>query len=329
MESGVQSVPVMEEVSSRRGLFKLAGAVATGAIASTMASASPAAAADGSAFVLNGTNTTTAAVTTLTRTSSTDEAALSVIHNSSGTALGDAIVGESKGTPKGAGVIGKSDTGFGIYGASLSGYSVYAGGNGRLGMSAGLSAVGPPSTGTYDAGDIIRDLIKNSSDVVIGSNVWICVKSGVGPAAVWRKLGGLESAGQLHLLPSPLRAYDSRPGSSAATGGEGSLLINTERIISLAQGKNNQTSVVSVAVPAGASGAMLSMTLAETQGPGGFLGVFQAGTSWPGTSNLNWFGPGQILAATVVSAVDSSRRITVRSGGVGTQLIIDVVGYFL
>jgi hypothetical protein len=84
----------------------------------------------------------------------------------------------------------------------------------------------------------------------------------------------------------------------------------------------------SPAVPAGATGALVSLTIDATIGAG-FLTVFSNAVAWPGTSNINWFAAGQTLAVTTVTAVDSNARVKIQAGGGGgTQVIVDVLGYY-
>jgi hypothetical protein len=86
-------------------------------------------------------------------------------------------------------------------------------------------------------------------------------------------------------------------------------------------------------VGAAASGEyahMYNVTLTETQGAGGFLSVFPGDLAWPGTSSVNWFGPGQTLANsayTWLAIADQSIRI--RAGGPAgssTHVVLDLVG---
>jgi hypothetical protein len=285
----------MEEVSSRRGLFKLAGAVATGAIASTMVSATPAAASVAAPFVgLGQSDNSTSSETSVTKIG-TAGAALLGTNNSTGAA--DGVKGVSNGS-LGAGINGESTAGFGVYGSSTSGYALFAGGNGRLGIASHVTN-GPPTMGTYALGDIIRDSF---------GNMFACVVGGLDTAAVWRKIAGPTAAGQFHLFSSPLRTYDSRSEAVLAGG--------AERVVSLAG-----------ALPAGANGAMMTLTVTSTTSTG-YLSLFATGTPTPTTSNINWFGAGQSLASLTVSAVDSLRRVTVRCGTGSTHFIVDVIGYY-
>jgi hypothetical protein len=81
-------------------------------------------------------------------------------------------------------------------------------------------------------------------------------------------------------------------------------------------------------VPAGAEGVAITLTVTETEGSGGYVSARPADTPWPGTSSVNWFGPGQNLATAVVVAVTDDRRLTLR-GGLQPTHVVDVTGYFV
>jgi hypothetical protein len=179
------SRPVLEEVSSRRGLFKLAGAVATGAIAHTVLNAQPAAA--------QVTSNTTG---------------FQITNTSASGVVGFGVKGISNGNTASAGVIGNSPSGYGVVGESTTGYDLYAGGNGRLGLIQHVT-MGPPTSGAYDAGDIIRDA---------GGNTWSCVQAGSGSTAKWRKLAGPGTAGTMHMFNHPERIVAYEPTPSGLTG---------------------------------------------------------------------------------------------------------------
>ncbi len=310
----------MEEVSSRRGLFKLAGAVATGAIASTMFSASPAAASTTGPYVGLGQAEVTSADTGIIRTNASGGGIAFSATNTSTTGVADGIKGISNGSITSAGVNGESSSGFGVYGSSSSGYSLYAAGAGRIGMTSHLAA-GPPQRGSYATGDIISD---------DSGNTWTCVVAGA-PGA-WRKLGGPNAAGQLHLLSSPLRAYDSRPGEPAANGGEGPLSSNgnssdpARRYISLSVGRNGNGDL-RPAAPIGSIGALITLTTVSTQAVG-YLTVQAAGLPWSRTSSSNWGSTGQSVAGTLTVALNASSAIDVFCPLNSTQFLIDVAGYY-
>jgi hypothetical protein len=84
-------------------------------------------------------------------------------------------------------------------------------------------------------------------------------------------------------------------------------------------------------VPTGATGALFTLTVANTIG-GGFLSVYTNAVSNPGTSTINWAASGQFVATTTVAAVDATAKVAVTSGGTPASkadFIIDVIGYYL
>jgi CHRD domain len=122
------------------------------------------------------------------------------------------------------------------------------------------------------------------------------------------------------LLPIPLRAYDSRTA-------DGPLAAGTTRTIGLATGKDaNGTSLL--AVPTGASAAIVTLTITQTQGAG-FVKLYSAAISEPATSSINWSSPDQILSVSTPTAVDNEARVKITAGVNATQVILDVVGYII
>jgi len=122
------------------------------------------------------------------------------------------------------------------------------------------------------------------------------------------------------LLPIPLRAYDSRTG-------DGPLAAGATRTIGLANGKDaSGTSML--AVPPGASAAIVTLTVTQTVGAG-FVKLYSAAISEPATSSINWSSPDQILSVSTPVAVDGEGRVKITGGVNATQVIIDVVGYII
>lgn len=131
-------------------------------------------------------------------------------------------------------------------------------------------------------------------------------------------------SGEAHLLPSPLRAYDSRTA-------DGPLSPNQTRTVNLSTGKDG-AQAVQIAVPAGATGAIVTLTVTDTTsgvgGPGGFLTLYSAALATPpSTSTINWTGAGQNLATTTQVAVDGAGSVKVTDGANATNFVIDVIGY--
>jgi hypothetical protein len=108
-----------------------------------------------------------------------------------------------------------------------------------------------------------------------------------------------------------LRVYNGRD-----TGGLTKIANDEERVIDL-----------SSVVPAGATAAIVNLTT-TLQTAVGFLGLFPDGTSWPGTSSVNYVAA-QDAANSSIVGVSTGRKIKVRCGGGATHVIIDVTGYLI
>jgi hypothetical protein len=81
-------------------------------------------------------------------------------------------------------------------------------------------------------------------------------------------------------------------------------------------------------VPPGATAAIVTLTVTDTVGPGGFLKLYSANLATaPATSSINWAGTNQNLAVTTQVAVDTSGSVKVTGGANSTNFIIDVIGY--
>ncbi len=289
-----------EPSHSRRDLLKLAGGVAAGAAGGLLVSAGPAAAASNTALT-PGAQATPDAGTTPTSGidysgsgpyfGATPHPVFSVTDTADANNVSAAIVGAALNNA-GVGVAG-----FGPI------YDLWAGGSGVIGIVP-FTALGPPNTGQWINGDIIEDA---------AGNLFVCVATGA--PGTWRKLAGPAAAGAFHAI-SPTRVYDSR-------GGGGKLADGAERNVSVA-GPN----AGNPAVPAGATAVSVTLTVTDTEGAGGFLGVRPAGTPYAGTSSINWFGPNQNIATTVISGLGGDRLLTVHGGAASTNFLIDVTGYY-
>jgi hypothetical protein len=122
------------------------------------------------------------------------------------------------------------------------------------------------------------------------------------------------------LLPIPLRAYDSRTA-------DGPLAAGQTRTIGLGTGKDaggtNQ-----LAVPPGASAAIVTLTITETVGAG-YVKLYSAAIAEPATSSINWSEAGQILSVSTPVAVDGEGRVKITAGVNATQVVVDVTGYYI
>jgi CHRD domain len=131
---------------------------------------------------------------------------------------------------------------------------------------------------------------------------------------------GPAPSGSIHLLPTPLRAYDSRSAPA------GKIASGATRTIALTNGKTASNATL-MALPPGATAAMVTVTVTGTGDPGGYLKMYSAASGEPATSVINWTGANNDVATSTDVAVDGAGQIKVTAGGASTHLIIDVVGF--
>ena len=131
-----------------------------------------------------------------------------------------------------------------------------------------------------------------------------------------------DGAGALHMLPSPLRAYDSRTGTAPTKIG-----ARETRTVNLWFGLDG-ANVSQLAVPPGATGALVTLTATETVGAG-YLTLYSADlTAVPATSTLNWSTVDSDIATSATVAVNKTSDVKVTAGPQATHFVIDVVGYY-
>lgn len=308
--------PVEPPQASRRGMLKMAGAAAAaGIVGVTAISTQQAAAAhDPEDLGLGIVNTTSTAPTTANYVSATRAAAFlfqtGTDFNATDSSYPCALAGWATAAAQPHGVYGFT---------SQAGSGVVAGGGGpaSVGLTVGgvkaALAVTPLGAAPRLRGDahVVGEII-----VDIGGDLSYCTVAGT--PGTWRKLAGPATSGQLHVLASTVRVYDSRPGQAPATGGKAPLPGGGERVIDTKFGG---------AVPAGAVAALVNVTVVNTSASG-FVALFKNGIPYPGNSTINWFLPNSIVANSAVVALDTNALFNIRSGGGATDLLIDVVGYY-
>ena len=85
-------------------------------------------------------------------------------------------------------------------------------------------------------------------------------------------------------------------------------------------------------MPTTATAVLTNLTIANTVSAG-FLGMFSAAVTWPGTSSINWAGSGELVANNATSAFQASggaANVEVICGGGGsTDFLVDVLGYYV
>ncbi|HUY56373.1 MAG TPA: hypothetical protein VMV12_02720, partial [Candidatus Micrarchaeaceae archaeon] len=78
-------------------------------------------------------------------------------------------------------------------------------------------------------------------------------------------------------------------------------------------------------IPAGATSAVLNVTVTDTSAPD-FLTVYPDGTTKPFVSSLNW-GPGETVASGVTATLGSDGAIDFYIPNGQADLVVDVVGW--
>jgi hypothetical protein len=226
------------------------------------------------------------------------------------------VVGESA---TGIGVVASSSSGTGLSASSSSGLAVSAtsttgvsgsfGGGGRIRQT--LRAVGAPASGSFSAGEQIRDGL---------GDLFICTVSGT--PGTWRRVvaqapGFDYAGGSLNFLPNPIRVIDTRGG--APLGG-GKFAADTTRTYQI-----TGTAVLGVAVPTGASGIFANITCTNEVGAGD-LRVFPANLVSTATSAVN-FRAGVDIANTVITQLSPLGLLKIQCDANATDVILDINGF--
>lgn len=198
------------------------------------------------------------------------------------------------------------------------------------GQAAGTVVVNPPPAGSNigsitcttpagaaGAADVTVTNPDGSSVTLKGGFTYTVGPSSVGAASVVRAAA---NTGLLfHPLPKPVRLFDSRPGATACLHPSAALVGGTP--INLAAVS------ACTGVPASAQTILGNGTVVApgTTGPG-FVAFYPGGVSTPTVSNLNYV-PGQTVPNAFTVGLDSGGTFNA-FGSTGTDLIIDVTGYY-
>ena len=230
---------------------------------------------------------------------------------------GIGVAGEHTSTTvDGTGLIGLSTRGPGVVGRGTVA-DIEADGSGKVLFNKDAFA-GLAPTGASAIGTLARDA---------QGSLWYSPKDGT-----WIKLAGLSSAGgagTFHAL-APVRVYDSR----LAAPTQGKLATGQNRVVSIADARNEVTGSVVVAdvVPVGATAVVVNLTVTQTEGVlGGFLSVVPGDATALSGSSINWSGPDQNIANGLTAKISADRKVNVFCGGVPTpktHFVIDVSGYY-
>jgi hypothetical protein len=125
----------------------------------------------------------------------------------------------------------------------------------------------------------------------------------------------------------PQRVYDSRQPNYAEIG---QLAPNTDRVISVSDGRSADGTVIAAdVVPDNATAVLINLTAANMTGPN-FLSVTAGDVNTTETSLLNWSANDIQIANSITVPVDEERQIRVYNGDQtgSADVIVDVFGYF-
>jgi len=328
---------------SRRRLFGLLGsaaAVGTGlAVAGSTLTADPASAIDGSNLVVGATNNNNdpGGETALEGSTSVANSSMFFVlqNNPTSTVTGTmAIQGNTSGIQSSgvgvAGLVNAGGGGFGVFGENDESSPSGSNGAGVKGRATQRNGIGVIADSVQNAGLVILDEALpmppssgtwlTGSFVMSGGKLWFCPVGGTfGSGSPPPVPPQFIKMSPLVPVNPPARVLDSRIG----VGPLG----------------NGQTRAVSVTgtfgasiIPSGISAVLCNLTAAGPTGAG-FLAMFEHGTTWSGTSNLN-YNPGQNVSNNVTSAVsidpnpNGPGQVAVLNGGPATDFVIDVFGYY-
>lgn len=292
-----------EETTSRRNMLK-AGLIATGAVAGTVLSGTQEALAADPNDLVKGQVNTTGSRTDLRYNGASllTTNILTVQDSNFGTSSRRAAIG---GFAVGTGVHN------GVYGFTQArdnndtstGHALI--GNATFGGRSSLYLVGGGGNPRFDNYSHARGEQRMES-----GNLWLCTASGT--PGTWRKIAGNNTAGSLHLLNAPVRAYDSR----VSQGGTGPLTPSTAETVDMSP----------AGIPIGTTAALVNLTIVVPP-TAGFAVLWSNGASQPVASSIN-FAAGQVLGNNVTTRVDSNRMAQIFSHS-ATEYVVDVIGYYL
>lgn len=211
------------------------------------------------------------------------------------------------------GMYSQARYGIGVRGYSEQSYGLMTQGGKADAFLGGTLPAPIVRTDAHVAGELTRDT---------DGAFWACVANGV--PGTWRKLAGASTAGSLHPI-EPTRVYDSRWPSG------GGLLVNgASRRVDVSAGRNLTSGAIEAPdlVPVNATALQYTITVADTVGSG-FVAVTSAGATTYRASSINWSTAGQSSANSTMGKLTSPELRLWGGGGGSTQVIIDVLGYYL
>ncbi len=175
-------------------------------------------------------------------------------------------------------------------------------------------------TGVSNVNFVAGQTTANLALVKIGNNGSIAILNGSGAPAnvvadVMGYVTGSGTAGAFHAADLPVRILDTRIGN----GRFGPIPANQDVTLQITGRAGVPTT--------GVTAVVLNLTVTDCTSAG-YVSAFASGTSWPGTSNLNYVA-GTTAPNQVVVAVGADGAVVLHnaSGSGSVQLIADIQGY--
>jgi len=343
------SPPEGAPIGRRRALAGLAGAAAAGA-AVLATTCEPAAAANDGPLLMGRTSNTASLATGLAVTGENRGYGIGVTDNGLNTyTQHSAILGHAKDSAFGYGVhalaegaatalradaaagdgivahAGQARAGvfvnvspdnpvIGVYNnsASTEAHAMEVSGHNQFILRPHTAVLPPASLGTAIAGSL-----RWIGTQTTGS-LWACTTTG--NPATWRQITGGDTAGAFHLLPTPVRVYDSRPGTTPSQGPKTRLPAgNVARSIDLMH--NSST------VPAGAIGALVTVLLVDAASGSGNMTIWAEDKARPLSNTMVWGGATGRFTTLAMTALSPSALVKI-AASLPTNIVLDVVGYY-
>ncbi len=148
-------------------------------------------------------------------------------------------------------------------------------------------------------------------------DLWVCTASG--NPGTWVRLAGATTAGAFTALPTPVRVYDTRPGSGKPGAGTGPI-SGTRHGIDLTANSSG--------LPVDASAAMVTMAVTNTvANPAAYGQLYpDALATPPATSVINWTAANTVIATTTTTGLTAGKvAVTIAPGA---NVILDLIGYW-
>lgn len=163
----------------------------------------------------------------------------------------------------------------------------------------------PDTTAFHERGEMLVDQF---------GNLWFCTATG--QPGTWRSISGQGTAGAFFPWTTPIRVYDSRPGTVPATGPKTKL--NGTRVLDMRAngGANHLGRAVLVNV----------LLVNATAGSGNFT-IWANGQPKPQANTMVWGGSAGRFSTLAFTTLDSSGRIQVNAS-LATDVVIDVIGQY-